>query len=387
MRNTLVLVIISLVFILYGTINYYIGIRGWQSLGRFVPFLNSKLYWLVFWAVALSYLAARLGENYLPTGLHRAVTNIGAYWLAAMFYFLLILLIIDLVRLLDRWFHLIPAAVKAHPGAAGIAGLAVLGLVAAIVVYGAWNARHPRVTHYDISIAKKAGDLKELHVVAVSDVHLGTLIHNGRLTRMVDMINGLQPDIVLMPGDVIDEDVEAKAGVEMAANFRRIESRLGVYSVPGNHEYIGGRFSDVLRYLENAGVTVLRDRSVKIADSFYVVGRDDLSGRRFGGQPRKELPDLLDGIDRSLPLILLDHQPVNLAASAKAGIDLQLSGHTHQGQLFPINFITGRMYETDWGHLKKGNFQLIVSTGYGTWGPPIRTGNRPEIVDIVIRFK
>lgn len=139
-------------------------------------------------------------------------------------------------------------------------------------------------------------------------------------------------------------------------------------------------------YLEGAGVNVLRDRWLKVAGSFYVIGRDESSKARFTGEKRLDLQDLLKGVDNSLPLILLDHVPSQLQEAQAQGIDLQLSGHTHRGQLFPNQFITSKIFEDDWGLLRKGNYQIIVSSGFGTWGPPIRVGNKPEIVDITMRF-
>lgn len=130
----------------------------------------------------------------------------------------------------------------------------------------------------------------------------------------------------------------------------------------------------------------MRDECRKIAGSFYLVGRDYQYGEGFAGPGRRELSRLMTGVDRSLPVIMLDHQPSNLGEGQEQGVDLQISGHTHRGQLFPFNLLTRRLFETDWGCLQKGGFQLIVSCGYGTWGPPIRVGSVPEIVDINIRF-
>ncbi|HWI54984.1 MAG TPA: metallophosphoesterase, partial [Desulfobacteria bacterium] len=124
-----------------------------------------------------------------------------------------------------------------------------------------------------------------------------------------------------------------------------------------------------------------------VADSFYIVGRDDKSGSRFTGHKRKNLQDIISAVDRSLPVIVMDHQPTNLGETERAGVDLQVSGHTHRGQLFPNHLITRRIYEVDYGYLRKGNLNVIVSSGYGTWGPPIRVGSVAEIVDINVEFR
>ncbi|MFZ5640983.1 MAG: metallophosphoesterase [Bacillota bacterium] len=382
---------IGIFIFIYTMLNFYIGLRGWQAFGGFIPRLSRRAYWAAFWLLALSYLAGRLGQEHLPDPVAYRMTYIGAYWLAAMYYSVLVLFVIDLVRLLDKGLGylrlgFLPAALKQNPLAAPVAGFLVLTLVIGILAYGTWNARHPVVTRYELTVAKDAGPLRRLHVVVVSDIHLGEIMHNGRLVKMVDMINELKPDLVLLPGDVIDENIGPFVEQNMTETFRRLNPRFGIYAVPGNHEYIGGHIDEAVRYMEAAGIRILRDSYVKVADSFYVAGRDDRSRERMGSKSRQDLAGMLAGIDRSLPVIVLDHQPVRLEEAQQNGVDIQLSGHTHRGQLFPNQLITGRMYEKDWGLLRKGSLQVIVSSGFGTWGPPVRTGNQPELVDLVINF-
>jgi len=385
MLNPFYILIGSLIFLFYGSLNYYIGLRGWQALFSFIPFLSSKVYWLVFWLLSLSYLFSRLSQKYLPTTLYEGVNLVGAYWLAFMFYFLLLITTFDVLRLLDHFLKVIPGEVKR--GLNPALGLVVFVLVVATVGYGAWNARHPLVHHYDLTIAKQAGPLKQLHVVMVSDIHLGTIVHNDTLTKMVQTVNDLKPDLILLAGDMFEEKVDTSEKQQVSDNFRKLSAPYGVFGVLGNHEYIGGNADETIKYLSASGVTVLRDSLQEIAGSFYLIGRDDMSGARYNGFPRQDLKTLMEGVDHSLPLILMDHQPSHLEEPVEQGVDLQLSGHTHAGQLFPARLITRRIFEDDWGLLRKGNFQLIVSSGYGTWGPPIRLGNTPEVVDITITFK
>ena len=132
---------------------------------------------------------------------------------------------------------------------------------------------------------------------------------------------------------------------------------------------------------------MLRDNSVLIDNSFYVIGREDSSLERAAKIKRKDLSSLVEDLDKSKPFLLMDHQPGNLSEPEKQGIDLQLSGHTHRGRIFPANIITNGIFEIDYGYLKKNNSQFIVSSGYGTWGPPIRIGSRCEIVEINLKFK
>lgn len=371
-------------FAIYGATNYYIGLRGWQAFGRLIPYGYGKIYWLLFSLLALSFLAGRFGEKYLPAAVSEGLTLVGSYWLAAMHYLFFSLIVIDLIRLADRWLGFLPEVLKQFPAATG---LAVSLLVTGIIIYGLWNARNPQLSHYEITISKPAGSLKQLHVVMVSDIHLGKIVNNGRLMTLVNRINDLNPDLVLLPGDIIDEDIGPFVEQKMPEVFRRLKPKYGTFAVFGNHEYIGGHAEEAFRHLQEAGITVLRDDYKKVAESFYIVGRDDRSGERFKGKRRQELSAVMEGVEHSLPVILLDHEPFHLEEGQEQGVDLQLSGHTHRGQLFPYNLITQRIFEKDWGYLRKGDFQVIVSCGFGTWGPPIRIGNTPEIVDIIINFQ
>jgi predicted MPP superfamily phosphohydrolase len=173
----------------------------------------------------------------------------------------------------------------------------------------------------------------------------------------------------------------------LGESLRNIKSQFGVFAITGNHEYIGGA-EEACSYLTEHKVTMLRDQSLKVADSFFLVGREDQSSSRFPPyNRRKDLAELMESVDKKYPVILMDHQPFELNEAAGQGIDLQISGHTHYGQLWPINYIVNGIYELAWGYRRIAGTQYYVSDGVGTWGPPVRIGNRPEIVNIEIQFK
>ncbi|WP_269849224.1 metallophosphoesterase [Methanosarcina horonobensis] len=176
--------------------------------------------------------------------------------------------------------------------------------------------------------------MPELHVVMVSDIHLGFVVDSDCLKAMVNRINELDPDIVFLAGDTIDEDVKLFVDNKMPEILNKLRSKYGVYAVLGNHEYIGGNSKLAVEHLQQAGINVLVDKCIKVNNQFYVAGRDDRMAGRVNGKQRLELSGILDGIDHSLPIILLDHQPINLEEGQLNGIDLQLSGHTHNGQFF-----------------------------------------------------
>lgn len=386
MRYTMVLFII-IFFSLYGGISYYIGLRGWQGIGNSIPMLSGRVYWTLFWIISISYILAQLLERYLPLFLSETFEIVGGYWMAAMFYLLLVLPLIDLIRVLNRRIQFLPSRFTQHESAALVVSILVLISLTALMIYGTWSGRSPKVTKYNINIDKQGWGLDKLKVVMVSDIHLGNIIDNSRLTVMIDKINELKPDAVLIPGDLIDSRLEPFVEQKMADNFKRLKSKYGVFVSLGNHDGMGGSAEATVKELESGGIQVLRDKAVLVNNSFYVIGRDDGSVYRGSQEKRKELSQILEGVDKAKPMLLMDHQPRELDGSEKEGIDLQVSGHTHRGQFFPNNLITSRIFEVDYGYLKKGNLNAIVSSGFGTWGPPIRIGSRSEIVEISISFK
>jgi predicted MPP superfamily phosphohydrolase len=220
----------------------------------------------------------------------------------------------------------------------------------------------------------------------ISDVHMGIAIKENGINKMVNSINELNPDIVLFCGDIFDENTTTKLKEYSREAFKSIKSKYGVYDITGNHEYGAGDLSETISYFKDANIEFLQDESIKIANSFYVVGRNDPANRRIIGQEVKSIRDVLKDVDKSLPIIVLNHRPEDLEEAEIENVDLQLSGHTHKGQIFPGNLITNYLYENDYGYSRKDDFNLIVSSGYGTWGPPMRIGTKSEIVNIKVNF-
>jgi len=373
-------------FLIYGLCNYYIGLRGYQAFNTFCTSNRPATYWArAVTLFALSFPLSRLVIHYLPQTLGKVFIYASSCWLAAMYYLILILIISDLARLIVRRTDILPPGLR---GYYHFVIVGVLALVTILLMYGTWNSLHPIVRNYEITLNKKSSTMDSMRVVVVSDIHLGWIVGIDRLQQMTGLINSLKPDLILLPGDIIDEGVDLATEREMPEVLQTLQPRLGTFAAMGNHEYISGNAEATIEFLNRAGITMLRDQTVEILGGFYLVGRDDASRHRFNGAERLDLSEIMAEIDKDkLPIIMLDHEPFNLDMAEKAGVDLQFSGHTHLGQMFPNNFITGAIYEQDWGHLRKNNFQIIVSCGYGTWGPPIRIGNRPEILNVVVKFE
>ncbi len=380
-----VIVFFAVFSLITGLISYYFFNRGLQSIppdsGLRTPYI------LAFWIVAFSYIGGRILENRVPAFLSDLLLWIGSFWIAATIYFLLAVVALDLVRLGNHFFHFYPAVITDHYQKAKLVTmLCVTGAVGILLLIGHINAIFPRIVAMDLSMPRKASRLDHLNIVAVSDVHLGTIVDRSRFDKIVEQINQLNPDVVLMPGDIVDEDIAPVIRQNLGESLRNIRSRYGVFGATGNHEHIGGA-ERACEYLTEHGITMLRDRSVQVADSIFLVGREDRSSVTFGGNPRKHLAELMESVDKNYPVILMDHQPFGLSEAENSKIDLQISGHTHYGQLWPINYIVNRIYELAWGYKRRGNTQYYVSCGVGTWGPPVRLGNRPEIVQLRIHFE
>jgi uncharacterized protein len=385
LKTSAFIIFFTVVLVIYGLVNSYIFIRGLQS----IPVGSSWRPWYIagFWLIASSFVVARIMERAYPCGFTGVITWIGSFWLAFMLYFILIALFIDFARVINHFFHIFPGSLYIdYQQTKLVAFLVSISLVTLIVAIGFINARNPRIRKLELHVGKVVSGQKSLNIVMASDIHLGTIIAKRKANRLVETINSLHPDIVLFAGDVVDEDLAPVIKNNLGANLVQIKSKLGVYAITGNHEYIGG-VEPAVKYLQEHGITVLRDTAMLIDQRFYLVGREDRDRSRFTGKPRKELYELIKQVDFSLPVILLDHQPFNLERAVKPGVDLQLSGHTHHGQLWPFNYITTAMYEISCGYKLIGKTHFYVSTGFGTWGPPVRLGNRPEIVQIILWFE
>lgn len=378
MKKHTFIIFFSIIFTVYALVNFYIFITGWHA----VPISYNSWYLVSFLILSLSYFGGRFLEKARPGFISTVLIWLGSLWLGAMVYFLFAVMLTDLLRLVNL---IIPFIPKEHAALNLLAFRLVISLVFIIIFFGFINARSPRVKDLTLDIVKRTGGLKQLKIAVASDIHLGTIICKSRIEKIVKFINSLDADLVLLPGDVVDEDIGPVIRQNLGDTLRKIRSKYGVYAITGNHEYIGGA-EPACKYLEEHGIVELRDRYVKIADSFYIIGREDRAMKSFAGKTRKSLDEIMLGIDKSLPMILMDHQPVKLEEAEKQGIDLQLSGHTHHGQLWPFNFITKKIYELSMGYEKKGNTHYYVSCGAGTWGPPVRTGNRPEIINLTLNF-
>lgn len=303
----------------------------------------------------------------------------GYYSLPLLLYLVLVVILSDLVIGFLRLVKIVAKETVRSPRFRAIRLYAYLAVPVMVVILGVLNYHYLRVRTYSIEVPRKSSELRQLKIAFAADFHIGALTGRRFLERLVGKINDLQPDVVLIGGDVLEGDRRDEKTDAYEAQFRQIKSRYGVYAAPGNHEMHGEYRRD---FFDRSGIKLLQDAVEKIDGAFYLVGRNDNhSGRR------KSLDELLRDTPDDLPVILMDHRPTDLENVSTGYVDIQLSGHTHHGQLFPINFITSHIYELSWGYLKKRQAHFFVTSGVQLWGPPVRTAGASEILLIDVTFQ
>ncbi|HNT41558.1 MAG TPA: metallophosphoesterase [Tenuifilaceae bacterium] len=332
---------------------------------------------IIFLALVLAYPVGRGLEAIFDGNTFTPLVRIGSMWLGAMLYLFMAFLVVWIVVVST---HTFGSANPIHARQVGVA--LVYALVSILLIAGYTNAITPIVRKIEVRVDKPLRGGK-LRVVAVSDIHLGTVIGKRDLAKLVKMANAQNPDVVLLVGDIFDEDVTPVINGGMGTLLEQFKSKYGVFAVTGNHEFYGG-FEQKIKYLQQHGVKLLRDSTVLVDSSFYIIGRDDRQSSYMLKRERKSVEELISEVDLRKLTILLDHQPYNLDDAARCGVDLQLSGHTHNGQLWPFNYITKAMYEVSHGYYQKGGTHYYVSSGFGTWGPRLKIGNRSEVMVVEI---
>jgi len=380
-------IFLSVFFLLFGLLSYYLFIRGWQGIAIVeIPAIKTA-YIVLFIILSFSYVIVRVFGKILPTVVGDTLALIGGFWFAAMLYFILFAVFFDLARFIGNAFSLFPPVFVNHFSMVKLLSfLIAVAVTTSLLTYGYFNAMNPKITKLEININKQVDGMKKLHLVFASDIHLGHVIGKKSIENIITKINSLDPDIVLFPGDVVDEELYPVVNKKLGDAFTKLNPTYGVFAVTGNHEYIGG-VENAVAYLGQHGIKVLRDEVLNINDQFCVAGREDISSNSFTGGRRKSLKELVNEVDKDLPIILMDHQPIKLTEAVENEIDLQVSGHTHHGQMWPLNFITENIFKLSWGYRQIENSHFYVSSGAGTWGPRVRIGNHPEIVSIILHFK
>ena len=331
--------------------------------------------------------------------LRRILSNIGNYWMGFNLHFVLAMGVCFLIRLIVK---LVKKDKYNLRLAQKITNVAVVSFTILMSVYGIVNAQNLKVTTYDVTVDKSSKQ-DELNVVLIADLHLGYSVGVKQMERMVNKINELQPDVVVVAGDIFDNEFSAIYNpVRLAEILRGINSKYGVYAVYGNHDIeedilCGFTFSDddvtqvtsikeMDDFIENCGFTFLYDEAILINDDFYIYGRPDEERPNFGNDSRLEAEKITEGLDLSKLIICVDHEPHDQKKLSAAGVDVDLNGHTHAGQLFPGNIIINFFWDIAYGYKNFDGMHNIVTSGVGLFGPNMRTFTKAEIAQVKIHL-
>lgn len=347
--------------VIYFLLCFYVAYNGWVWLKKSFGFQYKRTYYLIMFFLSISFFVSQFTSLFI-------INWIGYVWLIVFGYSLLVLPIFNLIYFFNKkrgikWF-----------------GFGLLLYCLFVVSYGSYNVWSPVVVSYDVEIEKES-EIDELKILLISDIHINDTIKNNHINRLIKLSQQVEPDIIFLAGDVIDNSIEPYLKYNLGEILQGLTAPMGVYAVLGNHEYYGRDIPIFIEEMNEINIEVLVDEVMNIDDLFYVVGRKDHSDQR-----RNTIDNLTSGLNKEKPIFLVDHQPREFSEVEAAGVDLMVSGHTHKGQVFPGNLITNAIYENHYGYFRKDNLHTVVSSGFGLWGPPFRIGSRSEVVEINVHF-
>ena len=322
-------------------------------------------------------------HNYLPDEVFIPLMLVCNTWYIASLYITITLLVMSLLHLVNKSWAWYPMFVNLYWDKTKVVlFFAVTIGITALMISGYKNVHYPTVQHVYITIPKAVEGRDSLTIVMANDWHIGEVIRKKNVQRIVQLCNEQNPDMILIGGDLIDYETRFAEKENVEEDLQQLSAPLGVYMVLGNHEYRANRFAK-LKWIEKTGLTLLIDSVVAPLDSsFYLIGRDDYINRRN----RAPLTSLMQHVDKTKPVILLDHQPNRMNEAVMNNVDLALHGHTHNGQVWPYSLFLHLIYECPYGYYRKGETQFFISSGVGVAGPPYRIGTHSEIVTLHINF-
>lgn len=360
----------TIVLLIWTAMHVYVFWRI-SSVAAPLPRTVSVIAAFILWA---SYVAGRMLARRGLEAIAAPLEWIGSYWLGVIFFILISFLAVDL---LTGFGYLFPQ--QAPPFRIyALAIAACLSLIALVQ-----GCRAPAISSYDVQLLGLPSELDGTVLVVATDMHVGETIGPKWLSRRVGQIQALQPDLVVLGGDIVEGDSYSR---ELLDVFRRFSAPLGVFAVTGNHEFYAGADASV-RFLEAAGIRVLRDRWVEVRPGLVLAGVDDLTARRQYGEHGSFVQQALAGRPNPAATILVSHTPWQVEKARELGAGLMLSGHTHAGQIWPFGYLVKMQYPFLSGRYDLGSMTLFVCRGTGTWGPRMRLWRRSEILRLTLRSR
>lgn len=386
---------------------FYLGVSSYMMFRIFywMKHCNHRFNWLRFkvpFAVVYLFMALSPVIAFLlpKSAVAIVIRRISTYWIGIMLYSLLYVVLFDLLRVIAKHTKLKNTLLFSRGSVISI-GSVVVACAVATCLYGIFNARNIKVNEYSVTVNKSCGSDKHLKAVLVADLHMGYAIGVDHITNMVEKINQQDADIVIIAGDIFDNSYDGMDDPEgIKAQLKSIKSKYGVYAVYGNHDIdekilMGFTFDwggkqlnseKMTNFIKECNIKLINDESVLINDEFYLVGRRDTDKPGTEDGTRAEISELTKDLDKTKPIFVLSHEPDELQKTADAGADIDFSGHTHDGQLFPGNLTIGLFWENPCGMIKKDNMYSIVTSGVGVYGTFMRVGTDAEICSVDIDF-
>lgn len=386
---------------------FYLGVSSYMMFRFFywMKHCNHRFNWLRFkvpFAVVYLFMALSPVIAFLlpKSAVAIVIRRISTYWIGIMLYSLLYVVLFDLLRLIAKHTKLKNTLLFSRGSVISI-GSVVVACAVVTCLYGIFNARNIKVNEYSVTVNKSCGSDKHLKAVLVADLHMGYAIGVDHITNMVEKINQQDADIVIIAGDIFDSSYDGMDDPEgIKAQLKSIKSKYGVYAVYGNHDIdekilMGFTFDwggkqlhneKMTNFMKECNIKLINDESVLINDEFYLVGRRDTDKPGTEDGTRAEVSELTKDLDKTKPIFVLSHEPDELQKTADAGADIDFSGHTHDGQLFPGNLTIGLFWENPCGMIKKDNMYSIVTSGVGVYGTFMRVGTDAEICSVDIDF-
>ena len=386
---------------------FYLGVSSYMMFRFFywMKHCNHRFNWLRFkvpFAVVYLFMALSPVIAFLlpKSAVAIVIRRISTYWIGIMLYSLLYVVLFDLLRLIAKHTKLKNTLLFSRGSVISI-GSVVVACAVATCLYGIFNARNIKVNEYSVTVNKSCGSDKHLKAVLVADLHMGYAIGVDHITNMVEKINQQNADIVIIAGDIFDNSYDGMDDPEgIKAQLKSIKSKYGVYAVYGNHDIdekilMGFTFDwggkqlhseKMTNFMKECNIKLINDESVLINDEFYLLGRRDTDKPGTEDGTRAEISELTKDLDKPKPIFVLSHEPDELQKTADAGADIDFSGHTHDGQLFPGNLTIGLFWENPCGMIKKDNMYSIVTSGVGVYGTFMRVGTDAEICSVDIDF-
>lgn len=365
-------------FLIYGGVHLYLFVKIKVA---FHPSpAVSVILIIILVLMILAPILVRMCERYGYDTLASIMAYTGYLWMGVLFLFFVTSLLLDIYHLFIRVSALVSHRDFSHLVLSPLhAFLLPLIISSAFNVYGYFEAKNTGTEKITIASSKIPEAAGRIRIVQISDVHIGIIVKGERLKHIVEEIKKAQPDILVSTGDLVDGQIDTLT--EHATYLRDVQPRYGKFAITGNHEFYAG-LDQALDFTRAAGFAVLREEGVNVAGMINIVGVDDPTVDALGLPEEISESKVLSGLDPKYFTVLLKHRPV-IEKESLGKFDLQLSGHTHNGQIFPFNFLVRRFYPLITGYFHLPNdAHLYVSRGAGTWGPPIRFLSPPEITVI-----